>query len=224
MKKTLLLICLITSNLLFSQNKKELNWFDSIIGQHNLPINSGIKYKELHRTLDNNHHFFIDKQFHNETIILEGETYFNVSVKYDTFYDDLLINIPTKNESYLVIIDKKKVNSFTFLGKKFIYNNTLGFVEEVEKNIKYSIYKKHYKTSSKKIKGKSSFSVFKSKEKYYFLYKNNLTEISNRSSISKIIPSKKTEIKSFFKRNKELFKSSKDRFYKKLFKNISPNI
>lgn len=220
MKRILLLICLVYINTLLGQNKKELIWLDNIVGQSNLPINSGNKYKELHRTLNGNHHFFIENKFHNEAIKYEGKTYYNIPLKYDTFYDDLLINTPTKNENYLVIIDKNKVNHFTFLGKKFIFNNDLGFLEILDKKDKFSLYKKHYKTVSKKIKGKTSFSVFRAKSKYYFLYKGNMHEISSKKSISKIIPSKKNAIKSFYKKNKGLIKSSEDFFYKKLFNQI----
>ena len=203
-----------------SQNlQEEIKWFDTFVGQNNLSINVGVKYKEKYRTFNGNHHFLIDGQLHEGTVNYDNSLYYNVPIKYDTLEDELIVGIHSYKENYPLILDKTKIRYFIISGKKIINNKDLGYLEVLEKRKNYTLLKKHYKVSVKKIKGNSSFNFFKEKEKYYLLHNTQINLIDTKKSIFKIFPNKKKEINSYFKSNRLKAKGN-DSFYKGVFNHI----
>jgi hypothetical protein len=70
MKKSFLLLLYVFVSLTsFSQdNKDALIWFDNVIGQKNIAINSGVKYTKKHVTLKGNHNFLFQNKFYKGNV------------------------------------------------------------------------------------------------------------------------------------------------------------
>jgi hypothetical protein len=204
-----------------NENKDAYVLFDAIVGQKNLEINVGVKYFEKYRTLKNEHQFFNDKKLKEGIVSFNHQVYYNVPLMYDVYQDALIINITSKYDSYLLILDKKKVDYFVVDG--FTFNNVKGkgYLQVLATKHKTELYKKNQK------KVKSRFVEFK---KFSRFISNNSFEVFNgvqhiivngKNDWIKAFPSLKSSIQFFFKSNKVLLKNDPDSFMINLFKTLT---
>ena len=158
-----------------------------------------------------------------------NQSYFDIYLKYDAFNDELVYRPSGKSEKTGINIIKTNINSFQINGLKFINLNKenekhkfiKGFYEEKLKNNTLSFYIKHYKSKREVFVNKNILVEF-SDETTYLVHKDNIfSEISSKSSISKIFPEKRKIINEYYKNNSELKKKNKTQFFTNLLQNIS---
>ncbi|SDS16565.1 hypothetical protein SAMN05216503_2189 [Polaribacter sp. KT25b] len=224
MKKVILLLLLYPINSFCQTSEKDaLVWFDSIIGKKNLDINIGIRYIEKFRTLKDNSQFLIDDKFYASTINYNGQTYYNIPLKYDIYKDDLIFKIKSYHENYSTILDKTKIKSFITDGKLFINIADNGFNEKLFSENNFVIYKKNSKRVIKSIKSDFYYDEFILNNSYSLLVDDKFVPANEKSDWKKVFPSKKSEINKFFKKNRKKLKTSPDIFMKELLTVLTSN-
>ena len=203
MKKHVLIICFsFFINSLFSQeNKQELVWFDNIIHQKNLPIDQGIIYAEKYRTFNRNHHFLFDNAFLKGNLKYNNQMYYNVSMKYDTYDDNLILKINSKTEIFSIILNKELTSFFQINGRTFYNINSSGFYEILYKSKNETLVKKHF-SKKETLEKEFVYSNFTHEEKLFIFKDNKFHTMSNEKDFHEIFPTKKKVITDFFEMNK----------------------
>lgn len=224
MKKLSVLFFICCYSLMYSQsneNKDAYVLFDAIVGQKNLEINVGVKYFEKYRTLKNEHQFFNDKKLKEGTVSFNHQVYYNVPLMYDVYQDALIINITSKYDSYLLILDKEKVDYFVLDGFTFENIKVHGYLQVLAKNSKTKLYKKNHKKVKSKFVEFKKLSRFISNNSFQFYNGQKLINVNGKSDWIKAFPSLKSTIQLFFRSNKILLKNDPDRFMIHLFNTLT---
>ena len=219
--KKITLFFLLHATTFLSQNatKKEASiWLDSIVGQHNLPINNGVIYIEQYRTLKGNHHFLIDNNFHNGDIVYDEQTYYNVPIKYDVFEDNIIVKISSVNENFPLLLEKEKISQFFLNGNHFMKLKDFGFSRKLLQKEDFILYKKYYKERISKTSTKFSYNKFKPDNKYFIYHNGSYTIIKNKKYWMQLFPNKKDIIRSYYKVNAKKLKNTPDAFMIELLK------
>ena len=225
-KKTILLLILLLSITLYSQEKGAVKQNDSLIENSSLPLNNGIIYHNKYKnTLKNTNQFFENK-YRKGTICYNNQTYFDVNLKYNVF-EDLVFYKPNAKIGLEANLITKQVDYFIYANKKFKQLNYIdiveknGFFEEIEINNNITLYIKYKKVCKEDLSlGNIAYTFYDSKL-YYILYNNQLLEISSKSSIISIFPNLKKEINTFYKENSKIKDSNIQQFYQNLLKTIN---
>ncbi|MFC4739012.1 hypothetical protein ACFO3U_03305 [Flavobacterium ponti] len=216
-------------NLNAQEKEDYLTTYDSIIGKENLAITNGLFHSNNFRVNDNKDIYFMSEKFTIGSLNYINQLYFDVYLKYDAYNDELVYRPSGRSEKTGVNIIKANINSFQINGIKFININNdnekdkviKGFYEEKLKNSTLSFYIKHYKSKREVFVNKNVLVEF-SDETTFVVKKNNIfSEISSKTSISKIFPEKRKIINEYYKNNSELKKKNKTEFFTNLLQNIS---
>lgn len=231
----LILLFLFITNSFYSQTqssqKDYYKWFDNYIGIENTSIFNGLRYKEEFRTLEGNHKFYLTPNFIKADIVYDGQSYFDIKMKYDLYEDHIIVNLATNSGSSILQLLSDKIESFTIKGHNFIKlldNHTTnsndiitGIFEIAYKNSNLILYKKNKKIAKKHLTKKYIYYSFSKKNQYYFYFNNDFYIINSKSSVVKIFPNYKKEINSFYNKNKNLLNSDFDAFIMQLSVRIS---
>jgi hypothetical protein len=222
MKNYFCLILFISINFFsYSQDNKEaLVWFDNVINQKNLDINSGIKFTKKHATIKGNHTFLFEDKFYNGTVNYDNQMYYNVSLKYDIFEDNLISLTANEFNELSIILNKEKVSFFTINNQKFVKLEKEGFHKELYRNKKTALYQKHGKLRSERKVNNYVYSKYSQEVNYYIHHNNQRHSFNKKKDWLKVFPEKKSIIKSFYKDNKNKFKSNLGGFLVDLIKRI----
>lgn len=221
--RKILIVLLFHSLYLTSQetnDKESFVWFDNVINTENLDINSGIKYVEKFKTIDGNHHFFIE-EYYSGTIKYRNQEYYNVALRYDVFEDELVIKNSNKNQS--TILFKKFVDYFTLNNKTFINLGKRGFNQKLSSKNNSILLKKNTKKSLKKIDKDFSYTKFYSNNSFYILRDKKYLSINSKREWIKIFPKEKSTIKKYYKQYSKRLKNSPNIFMIELFKKVINN-
>lgn len=226
-KKLLLLPVFIFSLGCFSQSKNTIKQNDSIVGFENLAYNNGTVYNNKYKNTSNNTSQFFENKYNNGVLQYNNQTYYDVSLKYDVFEDQLLFksNLQLVLETSLIT---KQVDYFILKNKKFKKIETVsadnvvtaGYFEENEINEKSTLFIKHKKIIKVDSRSEKLSHIFYDYKIYYIFYNNKLEQISSKSDIIKLFPTLKKEIKQFYKENRNQKDNNIQLFYQNLFKTI----
>ena len=203
------------------QSQKLFTLFDKTIGLENTDLSYGKLYTEKFRTLGENHHFLNTNQFKKGKVTYQNQTFYAVSLKYDTADDQLIVNIDGHFKNKSIILEKAYVSSFSIFKKTFFKSSSYGYLEILQKNDQIIFYKKNKKNKKKKLNEDFVYYKFIDKNTYFISYKNQLHKIDSKKDILKILPNQKKEISLFYKNNKKLRKQDRDTFFSLLCKKIS---
>lgn len=226
MRKTLLLLSLLMCSFLFSQDLKSIyNEHDHFVNLKNTDLSYGTLFVEKIKKINGNHNYFLSEKFIKSDITYRNQKYYDINLKYDLIEDNLIVAIPDPKKNYTIILEKKMIDSFKVNNFSFIRTKEYGFLEEFFIDKKYTIYKKHSKkTDQRKLERNFFHYTFKKKEQYVFYYNNTYILVESQKDLIHYFPDKSNEIKSFYKREKELRKKKPDEFFIKLSKLIKENI
>lgn len=219
-----LLICF--TGLVFCQNnqsqKEYYNWFDEIVGADNTNLFSGIEYREEYRKLKENTNFFISPKFLTGSVNYDGESYFDIEMKYDVYEQELIIRFQNRGAGTTVIkLIKNKVKEFTIDKHRFVqlFNSDLnranfsGFYEVLSEKPFFTVFKQHKKNKEERFYIGRMYDDFKTlKTDLLILHKNKYHEIKNKKELLKLFPEFKKELKVSFNKNKNIQKSNPDLF------------
>ncbi len=231
----LILLFLFITNSFYSQTqssqKDYYKWFDNYIGIENTGLFNGLRYKEEFRTLEGNHKFYLTPNFINADIVYDGQSYFDIKIKYDLYEDQIIVNLTTNSGSSILQLLSDKVESFTIkdnyfvklLDNQAINSNDIvtGIFEIAYKSSNLILYKKNKKIAKKHLTKKYIYYTFNIKNQYFYYFNNDFYLINSKSSVIKIFPKYKKEINSFYNKNKNLLNSDFDAFIIQLSVKIS---
>jgi hypothetical protein len=228
--KVVVLLLYLLPNLTLSQSpikhQNVYKLYDAIVGEGNTGLYNGIIYKKRHLSSEESHEFYYSFNFVKGTIIYEGQSYYDVDIKYDVFNENIIVKLPFQETFKVVSLINDKVNEFTINNKKFVnihtyFNKIKGsdfstFYEVISENNKIKILKLHKKEKNEKLDREYRYEVFKDKDEYYTIVFNDIYELKNKRDFIAILPDFKNQINSFYKAQKKLKKSDNEAFLKLL--------
>ncbi len=211
----------------YSNQKTYYKWFDDVVGVGNTAIYNGIQYKRNYNTIKNNHEYFLSSDYMSGTVVYSNQPYFDVTLKYDIYNDELIAQLPSFNSYNTILLIQQKVKSFSINDHNFVKlstENGTGFYEVLFEGLEVKIYKKYEKTLKKHLDKDFVYDVFKGKETYLLYNNNKYYRIKSKGSILKVLPKHKKSINSFYKNNKDLKKNNYDLFLSELSNYLSGKI
>ena len=190
-------------------NSNYLDWFDKIIGIENIGLYNGVAYIPKFNVYEDSHPYFISQEFQKGDLFYNGQPYFNINLKYDIFFDEILIEVNKGFGKGTVQIIKDKVEGFQIRENKFVNLNhdsekinLNGFYEIISEFENFNLYKKHNLKTSRISDNRIVYRKFKiTAPTYYLQYKNDFYQIKSRKDLVKIFPSYKKEIYEYYNRN-----------------------
>ncbi len=233
---TSLFFCLFLSNysVIGQSNQVEKNyykWFDQAVGLENTSIFNGTRYVKKYRTEEGIHKFFKGDTFVLGTVNFDGETFYDIPLKYDIHEDELIASLSSTYGESILQLNKVFITAFSIYNQKFKFIDTVnnkvhlnGFYEVAFIDKKITLYIQYHKAIKEYIKRKTLFHKFLPQQNYYFFYNEQYYQINKKTDVIKVFPSLKKEINHFFKTNQKLYKTNKNNFMKDLTKDISNSL
>lgn len=148
--------------------------------------------------------YWLDNNFTLGDVVFNGLTYKDVSLRYDAYLKQLVVNTPIKNSN--VYIPMNSVEKFSLGNAEFERRNgeimlilfkgsQMELVEWVQIELKEKF------VDNVKVRYE-----FKRDEKYFVLRSGQMFEVNNRNSVLKLFPAFKKELRSFAKMHNLDFK------------------
>lgn len=197
-------VFLIKSLVLFAQKESTYIWFDEQIGLENTDLFNGIEFTETYNILDKNHRFFETNAFTNGSLRYDDQDYFDISLKYDLYRDQLLVRLASQNGGVnQILLLNEKIESFKIGNTAFerltnfkVHNNlSQDFYEVLEANDVIKLYKKNHKRLKKLIKNDAVYYKFiEEKPKYLILTDKKLHKINKRRDLVSVFPKFKKDL------------------------------
>lgn len=205
------------------------NWFDELVGIENTGLYKGIVYVEKYRTINEHTKFYHTSNFVLGSVIYDGQSYFNIKMKYDVFEGDVLIRVENRLGGTTLLLIRDKIDGFTINDHTFVKiddkdseaNNISGFFEVALKNSNFTFYQKHIKNRFKRKDRKNIYYEFKSATNEFLLFHNNAYHvIRNRKDVSKLFPSLKKDLDAFYNITGSYKKSNPNEFMLSLIRRL----
>ncbi len=219
MKKKIFLLFLLNLNFGFVTTAQTslvdvYNWFDSIHGDENAELYSGILFVDEFKVTNEKHRFFKTDSFVNGTVSYNGNTYYHQDLKYDLLNDELLVKPKTATSALILQIVKNKIDSFSLKDQKFIKLNANSsrssdseFYEKLSENKIILLLKKHSAINLGP-RNEVLYYEFRYKSKFFIYYKNEVFPANTKNDIIAAFPEQKKMIRKSFKKNKLLRKAN----------------
>jgi hypothetical protein len=204
--------------------------YDSIAGKENLGLYNGTLHTNPYKTINNNNMYFMADKYTVENVVYDNQPYYNVNLKYDIYRDQIVCN-PYGQADYIGInLIPDKTFSFSFSGKKFV-NLSLkknpnqeyikGYYEEIIIGNQINLYIKYHKTILEVIGNEFIYYTFSETNNFIVKYKDIFYTMNTKKEAIKIFPQFKSEINSYFNKNKSMEKSNKIIFTQNLLTHIN---
>lgn len=194
--------------------------FDAIVGVGNTGLYNGVEFEAPFNIYNNKHQFFKEADFSIGDVVYNGQPYFDVLMKYDTWQDDLIVKLPTDVSFHLLRLIPEKVERFNIYGADFINTarndanfkiKNLGIIQVLFEGVEIGVGRKHRKIKEEKL-NKEFYTLFEDKSRYYMFYKGKTYQVNSKKDIIAIIPEFKKEVKATYKEGRALKKSDYDSF------------
>ena len=187
--------------------------FDKLVGIQNTNLYEGILHAEKYRTINDYKQFFKSTRFLNGEIWYKGQPYFNQSIKYDVYEDELLLKLEDKGGSNTLKLLKTNIDSFN-IDKHYFVNlkpekklNKIqfGFYEVMFQGHSFTLYMKHRKNLIEKNDERIVYYEFiDTKKKYVLLYAGEYHVLNSKKSMISLFPDHKKQINESYKRAKKI--------------------
>lgn len=205
--------CIITWGQSKNQESDYYVWFDEITGVENSNLYEGTVYVEEYPAFNKSSRFFNSLDYLPGQIVYGGETYFNLTMKYDVYGDEVLLGLRNDSKFMMLQILRDKVSSFVIDGHKFVNlypsenqkNSIAGFHEVLLETSFFTFFKKHKKLKYARHQKSRVFYKFSDKHEYYLNYNNQYYPVKNKKDIIKIFSESGKDI------DKHLIKPPKDK-------------
>ena len=217
-----------------SNHKDYYNWFDTVVGDGNIGIYDGTNYKEKYITINGNHKYYLTSEFLVGDVVYDDQPYFDIKMKYDIYNDELIVKLPIRSGFSVIQLVKEKIEVFTINNRPFIRisersreslsEDHLGFYEILFKSDRIILYKKYKKYRSEHLDKEFAYNEFKLESNHLIYYNNHYNKINSKRNLIKLFPKQRTEINTFYNKNRLLQKSNLDIFMTQLMKLLSNNI
>lgn len=208
------------------------NWFDKTVGKENLDIINGIPHTNPFRTNGETNLYYLN-QYESGTLNYEGQTYYNVKLKYDIYRDILVLNPYGESENIGVNVITTKVQSFSIKDKNFVNIDkkdplvtefTPGYYEENKISPDFIFYIKHHKNQLKSVSEGVLLYSYEENTSFFLDLNGKIYSIKSKNDIIKLFPEQKKQINGFYLMNRELRKSDLNQFMRNLMKYINNSL
>lgn len=203
-----------------------LELFDQVIGIENTGLANGEEYIEPHIIRDDQHKYFLSRNFLEGTVSYNSQLYSPVSMKYNIYDDILLVFLKTNDGSSSFKLLKQKIDSFKIGEHSFINvqegKEVQGFHEVLLDRENLLLLKKHNKKIRKELDDNFTYYRFQNDDPAYAIYYNGTYfPVNSRRDFQKIFPERETGIRKFYGINKSLRKNQPDLFMTRLLQDIN---
>jgi hypothetical protein len=174
---------------------------------------NGINWRNLYYKIREDP-FLFSSAFLPGSVTINGETFKNVSLRYDIYNDELMI--PTQNKGFLQF-NKESVDSFTLNFENTTYrftnirgdsiNNKSGYFNVLYDG-KASLFVK-FKKNIELLAVEHKYDRFYPSQKIYLLISNRIYPVSGKRELKKLLVANEEQINNYIKKNK--IKMSKKR-------------
>ena len=177
-------------------------WYDQL-------LYSGVEWQPAMPTAAGNEFFLTPEPLHG-TVLIDGITFRDVSMKYDIFNDGLIV-LWTNGSP--IVIDSKKVDEFTIvyngLPRRFVnlretYPGIRGFAEIMYQGAS-PVIAKHIKVVSKN-PAATNYAEFSEETRYYLVLNGSCFQVKNKSSFLDLMGEYELPVKKYI-RQKNLYLS-----------------
>lgn len=230
------LLLFLCSPVCVAQQSSPSQEFDEIVHLENTDLASGIEYIEQHIIRNNKHKYFLTQQFETGIVVYDGQTFINIPLKYNIYDDLLLVRMKNSGGEASFQLHKDKITEFTLANHRFRNftppresdNRLGGFYEVLLKNSGGLLLKKHLKKQLKHLDRNFTYYEFETDDPQYVYFQNNTyIPIDSRRDIQELFPDTEKEIRRYYRSNRSLYKTDRDRFlvnlFTKLHSPVSPN-
>lgn len=184
----------------------EDNFYNAIGPQSRLY--NGERYEFYDLAIKGNPYFMLAADWNTGTIVYDGFTYKNVSIRYD-LYKDLLI-IPLYKSFLKMSLISEKVASFDVLGHHFIYIKTgasvnAGFYDELYGGKIQLLCKHDVSMQTEHLFSGGIDSYFSPTVDYYIYINGEYTDVNSKSAFLNALKDKKKSVQQYIRANKLKF-------------------
>jgi len=213
----------------YSNKKDYYKWFDSIIGVESMNLYDGVEYEEKYKTINGNHKYYKSSQFLIGDIRYDGQSYYNIEMRYDIYDDDVIVKLPNQSNFFIVSLKKGKIENFSISNRHFIkvitskkgqIKGISTFYETIFQSELLTLFKKHKKFRNERLDKSFVYSVFKEKNEFYLYLNNQYYHLKSKKDLIHLFPKQKKEINKFYNSNKVLQNSDYDMFIKLLMRQL----
>lgn len=216
---------------LFGQDEENgderYSWFDNVIGQTNSGIFKGVLFVNEFRVVNEKHQFFGSTDFREGSVTYNNQSYFNISLNYDVYLDNLLVQNSSLANRPVMTFDKEGVDRFTINDHHFKYvignksdNVSSGFFEILLEKDSLVLYKKHTKKIFRRTDEQIIYYEFKDGY-YYLLYSNGTYHPFKKSKeLNRIFPESKKELITIRKKHNQSKKTGGDNHIKAILSDL----
>lgn len=205
------------------------NWLDQTTGVETTALFNGPAYPYKYR-LDGTTIQFLDWEFKKGSVVYDGQTFYDASLKLDIHNDALLLE---KSQQITPIhLIKQKVSSFTIEDKKFVnlsYENkplpdfVSGYYEVIDgKHV--ALYIKHFKNVRQVLKDDRVHDVFFESPSFVVLHKSQYHLIKSKRDLVKLFKQEKQAIDDYYQMNSKMEKLDKTKFMTGLIMRVDNTI
>lgn len=159
--------------------------------------------------------FFEESWDRNGAITYEGRLYNGIGLIYNASEDLLLLWLEDirKGGTKSLLINQQKVDSFVvhnqkFLNYRHIEIGSKGFYKRVMQGTNLTCYSKY----SKKGNLEELEYVYEEKSQYWIKYKGEFYEYKNYSTLHKLFPEHKKQIRKYLNENRVIARKDRERF------------
>lgn len=211
-----------------TDNAGYYEWFDAQVGIENTGLYQGILYREQYRTINAKTKFLGSPEFHEGSLVYDGEPYIGQQLKYDIYGDELLIKIEDRLGGNTLQLFKEHVSEFVIDNRPFVNMRGIGMGEEIGgfyevsyDNNGISLLTKHRKKVFDKKDRSSLYYEFADRNKeYVLLFKGRYYTIKGKSDLIEIFPEHQDQINSFYNQARTLRRNDPHAFMVGLIQRI----
>lgn len=197
MRKTLLMLSWLLGGTLYAQQSQVL--FDQYCreaGDH-AELFSGKVERGYSPTVYMNHPYWLFDHFIPGEVIYKGVLYKRVTLRYDAYLKQLVVNTPEKHTN--VWVEMPNVESFKMGGTDYVRHNG-EFVARLVHTSRMDLMEQVHCTVKEEVSGKNtSVYTFDRKVKYFLVRNGQSHEVTNLKSVQKLFPGRKRELKRYAK-------------------------
>jgi hypothetical protein len=192
-------------------NSYPVSLYFNALGE-NAHVYTGYEYYTPDRNIKGSPYFLADGPI-PATIIYDDSYYQNIPASYNLVRDELIINRLGQNFRISLVADK--LSSFTIHNHEFIRISRdsaagielpTGYYDKMYAG-KTTVLVKRQRRLQEVLYYGTTTSEYKDENIYYIITAGQIVQVSSKSTVLDLFKSKKTEIKSFIRKNKLNFKS-----------------
>lgn len=209
-------------------NESYYRWFDARVGPANTGLYEGILFREQFRTINERTPYYINRDFHDGSLVYNGQPFFGLNLKYHVFNDALLLKVADRLGGNTLQLFKDKVSEFTIEGHRFInLGNTMaergisGFYEVSMDSESFRLFTKHrLKQFNRKDRSSLYYEFLPGKKEHLLFYGGSYYTIDNRRDLIAIFPELDKQITAFYNRARDQRRTDPHTFTLSLMKRI----